>query len=79
LFEWKIYGMLGTLFQQLTRRIVVLNSVEQSLFTSLPDNVTYTQGSVFPLTFFTASVMLLQDNTLALECLSLENEHVVWS
>jgi hypothetical protein len=72
-------GTLCTLFQQLIRRIVVLNSVEQSLFTILPDNVTYTRSSVAFGFFFTASTTLLQDDTLALDRLSPGNEHVVWS
>lgn len=45
----------------------LLNTVEQSLVTILPDNVTYTQGSVLPLALCTAAVMLFQDDTLALD------------
>jgi len=44
----------------------LFNTVEQSLLTVLPDNITFTQGSVLPLALCTAAVMLFQDDTLAL-------------
>lgn len=43
------------------------NTVEQVLATKLPDNVSYTQGSVLPLALCTAAVMLFQQDTLALD------------
>jgi len=45
----------------------LLNTVDQSLLAVLPDNVTYTHGSVLPLALCTAAVMLFQDDTLALD------------
>lgn len=44
-----------------------INTVDQSLVTILPDNVTYAQGSVLPLALCTAAVMLFQEDTLALD------------
>lgn len=45
----------------------LFNNVEQSLVALLPNNVTYTQGSVLPLALCTAAVMLFQHDTLALD------------
>lgn len=43
------------------------NTVEQTLVTKLPENVSYTNGSVLPLALCTAAVMLFQQDTLALD------------
>lgn len=45
----------------------LFNNVEQSLVALLPNNVTYTQGSVLPLALCTAAVMLFQQDTLGLD------------
>lgn len=44
-----------------------INTVDQALVTVLPDNVSYTEGSVVPLALCTAAVMLYQEDTLALD------------
>lgn len=45
----------------------LFNTVEQTLVAILPDNITYTQGTVLPLALCTAAVMLFQKDTLALD------------
>lgn len=43
------------------------NTVEQTLVTKIPENVSYNQASVLPLALCTAAVMLFQEDALALD------------
>lgn len=51
----------------------LFKAVEQQLVAILPENITYTQGSVLPLALCTAAVMLFQKDTLALDLPSIES------
>lgn len=44
-----------------------VNTVDQALVTVLPNNMSYTEGSVVPLALCTAAVMLYQEDTLNLD------------